>query len=98
MCVACRARRAQRELLRIARTPEGVRVGPAARSPGRGAYVCPDPDCVERAVRRGGRALGRALRTDAAVGDEVAAVLRDALLAQVEQAQVQLQQAKEHSR
>jgi predicted RNA-binding protein YlxR (DUF448 family) len=35
-------------------------VDAAARLPGRGAWLHPDPGCVENAIRR--KALGRALR------------------------------------
>jgi predicted RNA-binding protein YlxR (DUF448 family) len=58
--VACRTTRAQGSLLRVARASAGtVVVGRTA--PGRGAYVCRDPECIRGAVRRGG--LERALRT-----------------------------------
>jgi hypothetical protein len=46
-------------LLRIAATPDGVRLDSERRLPGRGANLCPDPACVEAALRR--RALQRAL-------------------------------------
>jgi predicted RNA-binding protein YlxR (DUF448 family) len=60
-CVGCRIKRPKRELLRIVRTAEGrVEVDPLGKSPGRGAYVCRDLECVARASRKG--ALGRALR------------------------------------
>jgi hypothetical protein len=58
-------------LLRIAATPDGVKLDLDRRLPGRGAHLCPDPDCVEAAVRRG--ALQRAL--PGAPHDEVTAVL-----------------------
>jgi uncharacterized protein len=60
-CVGCRARATKAELLRIARTPEGVRADPGAVAPGRGSYVHRDPGCIEAALDRG--ALARALRT-----------------------------------
>jgi predicted RNA-binding protein YlxR (DUF448 family) len=60
-CVGCRARAPKAELLRIARTPAGVRVDPLAVAPGRGAYVHRDPVCVRAAFRKG--AIARALRT-----------------------------------
>jgi uncharacterized protein len=60
-CVGCRARAPKAELLRIARTPQGVRGDPEAAAPGRGAYVHRSVDCVEAALTRG--ALARALRT-----------------------------------
>ena len=59
-CVGCRARASKAELLRVARTPDGVRTDPEAVAPGRGAYVHRDPGCIEAALRRG--ALARALR------------------------------------
>lgn len=66
MCVACRARRPQAELLRFARRRDGEivpaianAIGAGARPPGRTAYVCPTHACVHRAVVR--RGLSRAL-------------------------------------
>jgi hypothetical protein len=66
-CVGCRARVPKADLLRVARTPEGVRVDPAGSAPGRGAYVHRDPACVEASLRKG--ALARALRTRLDQGD-----------------------------
>ena len=59
-CVGCRARAAKAELLRIARTPEGVRADPDGVEPGRGAYVHRDDGCIDAALRGG--TLARALR------------------------------------
>ena len=50
-------------MLRIARTPAGVRTDVEAVGPGRGAYVHRDVDCIDAAVRGG--ALARALRVGA---------------------------------
>ncbi|HLJ60430.1 MAG TPA: YlxR family protein [bacterium] len=53
-CVACGRTRGKRDLVRVVRTPAGdVRVDVTGRLAGRGAYVCPEPDCVDRAVRDG---------------------------------------------
>jgi uncharacterized protein len=61
-CVACRTARPKRDLLRIVRTPDGqVLADASGRLAGRGAYVCNDPACIERAITKG--ALGRALKT-----------------------------------
>ena len=59
-CVGCRRRAPKADLLRVVRTPSGVRVDPLGTAPGRGAYVHRDRACVTAAVRRG--ALVRALR------------------------------------
>ncbi len=62
-CVACRGTAGKRELLRIVRTPQGeVRVDPAGKGAGRGAYVHRDPACVRLALARGGSAIARVLR------------------------------------
>ena len=60
-CVGCRKRATKAELLRVARTPAGVRVDPHGDAPGRGAYVHRDPACVAEALRKG--AFASALRT-----------------------------------
>jgi uncharacterized protein len=59
-CVGCRRVRDKGDLVRIARAPGGpVLVDRTGDAEGRGAYVCPDPECIERARRR----LAGALRT-----------------------------------
>jgi uncharacterized protein len=70
-CVACGQMRAKRELVRVVRTPDGtVCVDPTGKLSGRGAYVCPDAACVDRAVReeRLARMLERAIPEDVAQG------------------------------
>lgn len=56
------------ELLRLV-APEGELVtDPAALAPGRGAYLCPRPDCLGAAVGR--RAFARALRAPVKIPDQ----------------------------
>ena len=75
-CVACGETRSKRELVRVVRTPAGeVRVDPTGKLSGRGAYVCPDPGCVDRALRDG-RLAGILERP---LPDTLAESLRDAL-------------------
>ncbi len=74
-CVACGSMRAKRDLVRVVRTPAGlVRVDSGGKISGRGAYVCPDAACVERALREG--RLGEALERP--IPEEVAQSLCDA--------------------
>ena len=57
-CVGCREMKPKKELIRVVRSPEGeVSLDPRGKLPGRGAYVCPDPECLRRA--RKSRALER---------------------------------------
>lgn len=51
-CLGCRCRRPKREMLRLVRATDG-RVTVDDRGPGRGAYVCRDPECQERAFKPG---------------------------------------------
>jgi hypothetical protein len=49
----------KRSLIRVVRSPEGeVSLDFKGKLPGRGAYVCPAPECLKRA--RKSRALERA--------------------------------------
>lgn len=58
-CVGCREMKEKRSLIRVVRSPEGqVSLDFRGKLPGRGAYVCPDPECLKRA--RKSRALERA--------------------------------------
>jgi predicted RNA-binding protein YlxR (DUF448 family) len=62
MCVSCRERSAKRTLVRIVRTPEGaVEIDLTGKRNGRGAYLCDDPACWERALRS--ESLANALKT-----------------------------------
>lgn len=59
-CMGCRERKPKREMLRVVRSPEGtVSLDFRGKAPGRGAYVCPNPECLKKAVRS--RALERNL-------------------------------------
>jgi predicted RNA-binding protein YlxR (DUF448 family) len=61
-CVICRRQAAKRELIRIVRSAEGVRVDPSGKLDGRGAYLCERDECWQRAIS--GSALSKALRTE----------------------------------
>ena len=80
-CVGCRAKRPQQELIRVVRRAGGspaVEPSGRARDPGRGAYVCFDPRCVEAALAGG---LKRALRYEGNMPE----ALRAELMARVEE-------------
>ncbi len=63
LCLGCGQQREKRELVRLVRTPDGgVLVDPTGKLSGRGAYICPDPDCLRRAIKN--QRLSRALETE----------------------------------
>ena len=51
-CMGCRERRAKRELLRVVRMTDGnVSLDFSGKLNGRGAYICPDPECLKKAQK-----------------------------------------------
>lgn len=63
-CLGCRQMKPKRELVRVVRSPEGVlSIDLRGKAPGRGAYVCRDAACLEKAIRS--KALERSLGVEA---------------------------------
>lgn len=59
-CMGCRERKAKRELIRVVRTPEGtVNLDFGGKMNGRGAYICPQMECLKKAMKN--KALDRSL-------------------------------------
>ena len=59
-CLGCREMFPKRELIRVVRSPEGeISLDFKGKAPGRGAYVCPQAECLRRAIKS--RALERGL-------------------------------------
>jgi len=60
MCVGCREAKPKKELIRIVRNPEGeIHIDKKGKAPGRGAYICFDINCLEKAIKH--KLLERAL-------------------------------------
>ena len=67
-CLGCREMKAKKELIRVVRSPEGeISLDFRGKANGRGAYLCPDPACLKKAIKA--RALERAF--SAQIPDEV---------------------------
>lgn len=78
-CIGCRAVRERSELIRVVLSEEGaVALDPRGTLPGRGAYLCAEQACFERAAGR--KAFNRAFRRTVAV----AADLRQTFIAHLE--------------
>ena len=77
-CVGCREMKDKKALLRIVKTPEGeILLDSTGKRSGRGAYVCPDPECLKKA--RKSRALECAF--DTAIPAEVYDALEGQMVA-----------------
>jgi predicted RNA-binding protein YlxR (DUF448 family) len=69
-CVGCRLVEAKRTLIRIVRTPEGLKVDPKGKMAGRGAYLHDRRSCWQAGLKG---SLARALKTT--VSEEDLAIL-----------------------
>lgn len=78
-CVGCRTMKDKKELIRVVKTPEGeIVLDTTGKKSGRGAYLCPDSECMKKA--RKSRALERAF------AQQIPAEVYDALEEQMENA------------
>jgi predicted RNA-binding protein YlxR (DUF448 family) len=60
-CIGCGEGKPKKELLRIVKTPEGeIMLDPCGRKNGRGAYICRNAACMEKAAKT--RGLDRSFR------------------------------------
>lgn len=61
-CTGCNESKPKKELVRVVRSPAGeISLDLVGKKPGRGAYLCPDPQCLAKA--RKAKRLERALET-----------------------------------
>lgn len=67
-CVGCREVLSKRQMLRIVRTAEGVRVDPTGKLAGRGAYMHDKRSCWARGLKG---ALAHALKAELTNDDRV---------------------------
>ncbi len=71
-CTGCREMKPKRELIRVVKSPEDViSLDFKGKAQGRGAYVCPNRECLKKAVRS--KALERSL--EIAIPEEIYAQL-----------------------
>ncbi len=77
MCLGCQESHPKKELIRIVRSPEGeYSVDTTGKKPGRGAYICPNQECFDKA--RKSRGLERSFKNaiDPAVYEALAQQLQ----------------------
>ena len=77
-CTGCQEMKNKRELSRIVRDPEGMlSVDFSGKKSGRGAYICANPECLEKAIKTKG--LERSLQV--AISPELVDILRNEMKA-----------------
>ncbi len=63
MCIVCRTHRDKKDLLRVVNNKEeGLLIDSTGKKNGRGAYICKDMACVDKAEKSG--ALSRAFKRE----------------------------------
>jgi predicted RNA-binding protein YlxR (DUF448 family) len=69
--------RAKKELIRVVRTPdEKIVIDPTGKLSGRGAYICPHMECLQKAIK--GKRLDKALQRT--ITQDVLEVLKQGLV------------------
>jgi len=52
MCVGCGQHKNKTELIRVVRSKDGnISLDLTGKAPGRGAYLCNDPECLKKALK-----------------------------------------------
>lgn len=76
MCCGCGEHILKKDLVRVLRTAEGnVIIDLSGKKSGRGAYICKNPVCLERAIKN--RRIERSLSQK--ISEEIFAQLREEL-------------------
>ncbi|GKX66308.1 RNase P modulator RnpM [Inconstantimicrobium mannanitabidum] len=74
MCTGCMEMKPKKELIRIVKSPEGeVSVDLTGKKSGRGAYICKNKECLEKAFKT--KKLNRSLETQ--ISEEIFIKLRE---------------------
>ena len=66
-CSVCRRKALKSELIRIVRVGEDFLVDESGKGQGRGAYICNNPECINKCVAK--KLLNRSFKTQ--IGEEV---------------------------
>lgn len=75
-CIGCRQAKNKKELIRVVKNKEGqVFVDLTGRQNGRGAYICANKDCLEKAIKT--KSLEKTLKTT--IDGEIITQLRSQL-------------------
>ena len=62
-CLGCQEKREKRQMVRVVRSPDGeISIDDTGKKPGRGAYICPNIECLNAALK--GKRLQKALEVE----------------------------------
>ena len=70
-CVGCREMKNKKELIRVLKTDEGIIIDDTGKKNGRGAYICPNADCLKKAIDNKGLERSFKMPVDKRVYEEL---------------------------
>lgn len=78
-CIGCRERKEKKTLIRLVKKEEGIEIDPTGKKAGRGFYLCPNRECIDKLNLKN---LSQALRTE--IKQEELQRLKEVLVSYVE--------------
>ena len=77
-CVGCGEMKNKKEMMRVLRTPEGETVlDKTGKKNGRGAYICPNAQCLKKAIENKGLERSFKMPVDKEVYDNLKGVFEN---------------------
>ena len=76
-CVGCRMMKNKKELIRILKTDEGIIIDDTGKKNGRGAYICPNSQCLKKAIENKGLERSFKMPVDKEVYDNLKGVFEN---------------------
>lgn len=76
-CVGCRMMKNKKELIRILKTDEGIIIDDTGMKNGRGAYICPNAQCLKKAIENKGLERSFKMPVDKEVYDNLKGVFEN---------------------
>lgn len=71
-CLGCNEQKDKRELIRVVKNKEGdIHLDTTGKAHGRGAYICPDPECMEKAIKRKSLERAFSVKIDEAIYEKL---------------------------
>ncbi len=77
MCIACREMKPKKELIRIVKSGDEIKLDKTGKANGRGAYICNDKECIQKLKKQ--KLLNRVFSCN--VDNEVYLQIEEAFLA-----------------
>jgi predicted RNA-binding protein YlxR (DUF448 family) len=77
LCIACRQMKPKKELIRIVKNGEEIKLDKTGKANGRGAYICNDKECIAKLRKQ--KLLNRVFACQ--VDDSVYTAIEEAFLA-----------------